>query len=148
MIRQGIRGAFALALRRRDRWERDVEDEIELHLTLRAERLLAEGKARADAYAEAVRRFGPLNDSRARLLKAAEHRERAMRRVELVDDLRQDLAFTLRTLKRQKGWTAVAVITLALGIGAATAVFSVASRGQKSLNADERGFELRFPRMN
>ena len=128
MIRDGIRRAFSLALRRRDRWERDVEDEIELHLTLRAEQLLAEGKAPADAYAEAVRRFGPLSDSRARLLKAAEHRERAMRRVELVDDLRQDLSFTLRTLKRQKGWTAVAVITLALGIGAAAAVFSVASR--------------------
>ncbi len=128
MIRDGIRRAFSLALRRRDRWERDVEDEIELHLTLRAEQMLAEGKAPADAYTEAVRRFGPLNDSRARLLKAAEHRERAMRRVELVDDLRQDLSFTLRTLKRQKGWTAVAVITLALGIGAATAVFSVASR--------------------
>jgi putative ABC transport system permease protein len=128
MIRDGIRRAFSLALRRRDRWERDVEDEIELHLTLRAEQLLAEGRAPADAYAEAVHRFGPLNDSRARLLKAAEQRERAMRRVELVDDLRQDLSFTLRTLKRQKGWTAVAVITLALGIGAATAVFSVASR--------------------
>ena len=128
MIRDGIRRAFSLALRRRDRWERDVEDEIELHLTLRAEQLLSEGRAPGDAYAEAVRRFGPLNDSRARLLKAAEHREQAMRRVELFDDLRQDMAFTLRTLKRQKGWTAVAVITLALGIGAATAVFSVASR--------------------
>ncbi len=111
MIRDGIRRAFSLALRRRDRWERDVEDEIQFHLTLRAEQLLAEGRTPADAYAEAARRFGPLHDSRARLLKAAEHRERAMRRVELLDDLRQDLSFTLRTLKRQKGWTAVAVIT-------------------------------------
>ena len=132
MIRDGIRRAFALALRggRRDRWEREVEDEIQLHLMLRAEQLLAEGRAPAEAYAEAVRRFGggALNDSRARLLKAAEHRERVMRRTEVFDDLRQDLTFTLRTLKRQKGWTAVAVITLALGIGAATAVFSVASR--------------------
>jgi predicted permease len=128
MIRDGIRRAFSLALRRRDRWERDVEDEIQFHLTLRAEQLLAEGRTPTDAYAEAARRFGPLHDSRARLLKAAEHRERAMRRVELLDDLRQDLSFTLRTLKRQKGWTAVAVITLALGIGAATAVYSVASR--------------------
>ncbi len=128
MIRDGIRRAFSLALRRRDRWERDVEDEIQFHLTLRAEQLLAEGRTPTDAYAEAARRFGPLHDSRARLLMAAEHRERAMRRVELLDDLRQDLSFTFRTLKRQKGWTAVAVITLALGIGAATAVFSVASR--------------------
>jgi predicted permease len=130
MIRRGIRRAFSLALRRRDRWERDVEDEIQLHLTLRAEQLLAEGRSPTDAYAEAVRLFGGggLDDSRAHLLRAAEHRERTMQRVELLDDLRQDLTFTLRTLKRQKGWTAVAVITLALGIGAATAVFSVASR--------------------
>jgi hypothetical protein len=47
MIREGIRRAFALALRggRRDRWEREVEDEIQLHLMLRAEQLLAEGRS-------------------------------------------------------------------------------------------------------
>ena len=48
-----------------------------------------------------------------------------MTRAQLVDAFLQDLSFALRTLGRQKGWTAVAILTLALGIGANTAVFSV-----------------------
>lgn len=127
MIRDGIRRVFTLALRRRDRWERDVEEEIKLHLALRAEQLAATGLSDDDAYREAVHRFGPLAESRARLLDAAKHRETRMERTEFLSDLRQDLAFALRTLGRQKVWTAITVGTLALGIGATTAVFSVVS---------------------
>jgi putative ABC transport system permease protein len=127
MIRGGIRRTFRLALRRRDRWEREVEDEIKLHLSLRAEQLMAQGAAPDDAYQEAVRRFGSLTESRARLLDAARHRERQMQRTEWASDIRQDLGFALRTLGRQKGWTAVTILTLALGIGSTTAVFSVVS---------------------
>ncbi|HEX3865766.1 MAG TPA: ABC transporter permease, partial [Gemmatimonadaceae bacterium] len=127
MIRNGIRRAFRLALHRRDRWERDVEDEIKLHLTLRAEQLVERGIAPADAYDEAVRRFGPLAESRARLIDTARHREHSMQRTEYLADMRQDLAFAFRTLRRDAGWTAVTVLTLALGIGATTAVFSVVS---------------------
>lgn len=127
MIRPSIRRAFRLALRRRDRWERDVEDEIKLHLALRAEQLMERGATADDAFREAVRRFGPVEESRARLLDAARHREQQMQRTEFLDDLRQDMAFALRTLRRQKGWTAITVFTLALGIGATTAVFSVVS---------------------
>jgi putative ABC transport system permease protein len=127
MIRAGIRRAFRLALYRRDRWEREVEDEIKLHLTLRAEQLVMQGATPDDAYREAARRFGPLTESRARLLDAARHREQQMHRTEYLDDLRQDVSFAARTLARQKGWTAVTILTLALGIGATTAVFSVVS---------------------
>jgi putative ABC transport system permease protein len=127
VIREGIRRVFDLALRRRDRWEREVEDEIKLHLALRAEQLMAGGLSGDDAYDEAVRRFGPPSESRAMLLDAAEHRETSMQRTEFVDDARQDLAFALRTLGRQKAWTAITIATLALGIGATTAVFSVVS---------------------
>ncbi|MDB4875759.1 MAG: permease [Gemmatimonadetes bacterium] len=127
MIRSGIPRLFRLAVRRRDRWERDVEDEIKLHLALRAEQLAAQGAAPDEAYREAVRRFGPLNESRARLLDAARHREQQMQRTEFFGDVRQDLSFALRTLGRQKGWAAITVLTLALGIGATTAVFSVVS---------------------
>jgi len=127
VIRGGVRRAFRLALRRRDRWEREVEDEIKLHLALRVEQLIAQGQNADDAYAEAIRRFGPLSQSRARLLAAARHREHQMQRTEFLSDLRQDVAFAFRTLRRQKGWTAVTVLTLALGIGATTAVFSVVS---------------------
>ena len=127
MIRTGSRRALSLALRRRDRWEREVEDEIKLHLTLRAAQLVDQGRSPDDAYAEAVRRFGPLTESRARLIEAARHREARMQRTEYLSDLRQDLTFALRTLRRDKGWTTVTILTLTLGIAAATAVFSAVS---------------------
>src|SRR5689334_3588254 len=127
MIRDGIRRVFDLALRRRDRWEREVEEEIKLHLLLRAEQLAQSGLSADEAHDEAVRRFGPLSQSRAALLDAARHRETRMERKEFLSDLRQDLAFALRTLGRQKIWTAITVGTLALGVGATTAVFSVVS---------------------
>jgi putative ABC transport system permease protein len=127
VIRAGIRRALSLALRRRDRWEREVEDEIKLHLTLRAEELVARGATPDDAYAEAIRRFGALTESRARLLEAARHREARMQRTEYLSDLRQDVTFAFRTLRRDKGWTTVTILTLTLGIAAATAVFSAVS---------------------
>src|SRR6185436_14496121 len=111
VIRDGIRRAFNLALRRKDQWEREVEEEIKLHLTLRAEQLMAHGATPTDAYHQAVRKFGALDDSRARLLEAARHRERQMKRIELFDEIRQDTLFALRTLSRQKGWTAITILT-------------------------------------
>jgi len=127
MIRAGIRRVFHLSLRGKSRWERDVEDEIRLHLELRAEQLVMRGASIDDAYREAVRRFGPLDQSRARLLDAARHREQRMQRTEYLSDLRQDVSFALRTLARNKSWTVVTILTFALGIGATTAVFSVVS---------------------
>jgi putative ABC transport system permease protein len=127
MIRRGVQRAFNLAIRRRDRWQADVEDEIELHLTLRAEQFMARGSSPSDAYAEAVRRFGPMSESRARMFDAARYREQRIQRIEYLAQLRQDVSFAFRTLHRQKGWTAITVFTLALGIGATTAVFSVVS---------------------
>jgi len=127
VIRTGIKRVFRLALHRRDRWEREVEDEIKLHLALRAEQLVAMGASPDDAYQEAVRKFGPLVESRARLIDAARHREQRMQRTEYLSDLRQDIGFALRSLGRQRSWTAVALLTFALGIGATTAVFSVVS---------------------
>jgi putative ABC transport system permease protein len=127
VIRSGIRRWFHLALRRRDHWEREVEDEIKLHLALRVEQLIANGATPDDAYREAIRRFGPLTESRARMIDAARKREEHMRRTEYFADFKQDLSFALRTLRRQKAWTTVTVLTLALGLGATTAVFSVVS---------------------
>lgn len=127
MIRAGIRRALSLALRRRDRWEREVEEEIKLHLALRAAQLVDQGQSPDDAYAEAVRRFGALTESRARLVEAARHREARMQRTEYLSDLRQDVTFAFRTLRRDKGWTTVTILTLTLGIAAATAVFSAVS---------------------
>ncbi|MFI5228905.1 MAG: ADOP family duplicated permease [Gemmatimonadales bacterium] len=127
MIRAGVRRAFRLALRRRDSWEREVEDEIKLHLALRVEELVARGMPVDRAYQTAIEKFGPLNESRARLIDAAKHREARMQRTEYLHDLWQDLTFATRTLRRDKGWATVTILTLALGIAASTAVFSVVS---------------------
>src|SRR5262245_1900265 len=98
MIRSNIRRWFHLALRRRDRWEREVEEEIKLHLAFRAEQLMAQGANPNDAYDEALRRFGPLSESRERMLDAARHREQHMERTEFFSNLRTDIAFALRTM--------------------------------------------------
>ena len=126
MKRSGVRRLFSLSLGR-DRWAREVEEEILTHLTIRAERLQALGMSPQAARDEALRRFGPLDESRAMMIEAATHREEYMRRKETFAELRQDLGFAFRTLGRNKGWTAVAVITLALGVAATTAVWSAAS---------------------
>ncbi len=65
MIRKGVRRLFHLALRRRDQWERDVEEEIKLHLAFRAEQLADRGMPPDAARAEAIHLFGPLSASRA-----------------------------------------------------------------------------------
>src|SRR6185503_7340080 len=126
VIRSDVRRLLTLKLRRRD-WEREVEDEIRLHLELRAESLAGQGMPADRATAEAIRRFGSLTEARARLVDAARHREQRMQRVEFWSTARQDLAFAVRTLGRNKTWTAVAVLTLGLGIGATTSVFSATS---------------------
>jgi hypothetical protein len=102
MIRGDIRRAFRLALRRRDRWEHEVEDEIKLHLTLRAEHLMAQGASADDASREAVRRFGPLTESRARLLEAARHREAGVCNAPDFSPISVRSVVRLRTLGRQK----------------------------------------------
>src|SRR5206468_12820910 len=127
MIRPRIKRLFTLGLRRQRSWERDVEDEIMLHLSMRAEQLASQGLNAAAARDEAVRRFGSLSESRTQLLSAARERDEQMRHIEFMDDIRQDVTFALRSLRRQRGWTAVAVATLALGIAATTAVWSAAS---------------------
>jgi putative ABC transport system permease protein len=126
MKRSGVRRLFSLSLRR-DRWAREVEEEILTHLTIRAERLQALGMSPQSARDEALRRFGPLDESRVMMIEAATHREEFMRRRETFAELRQDLTFASRTLSRNKGWAAVAVLTLALGIAATTAVWSAAT---------------------
>jgi putative ABC transport system permease protein len=126
MKRSGVRRLFSLSLRR-DRWADEVEEEILTHLTIRAERLQAFGMSPQAARDEAIRRFGPLDESRQRLIEAATHREHYMRRQETFAEFRQDLAFAFRTLSRNKGWAAVAVVTLALGIAATTSVWSAAT---------------------
>jgi predicted permease len=126
-IRPGIRRLFRLAVRQPDRIREESEDEIRLHLALRTAQLIDEGLPPHEARTEAERRFGPLGEVRERLHTSAAHRENRMHAIERLDDVRQDLRLALRRVRREPGFAAFAVVIVALGVAATTAVFSVMS---------------------
>ncbi|MBO0719357.1 MAG: ABC transporter permease [Blastocatellia bacterium] len=102
---------------RRDRFDRELEEEMRFHLEMKAEENLAAGILADEAQYAAQRQFG----------NQTLHQEasRDMWSFRFLEMLAQDIRFSLRIMKRNPGFTAVAVLTLTLGIGACTAVFSV-----------------------
>src|SRR6188474_350482 len=107
------------------RAEADVDDELLFHIDMRAREYMERGMSEADARLAATRRLGDLAAARRECIVITSRRERRMTRAQVVDAFVHDVRFAWRTLGRQKGWTIVAGVTLALGIGANTAVFSV-----------------------
>ncbi|HEU4630146.1 MAG TPA: ADOP family duplicated permease, partial [Gemmatimonadaceae bacterium] len=104
----------------------DMDEEIDTHLALRVEDLRRRGLSEADAQTEARRRFGEsLTEERLRLASSAAHRDARLRRRDLLGGLRQDVRFALRQMRRAPAFTALAVLTMALAVGATTAIFTV-----------------------
>ena len=102
-----------------------MDEELRVHLEMRIEELVAKGMSSDAARREALRQFGDLEYTRRYCRNQDERKEAGMRWNLLVDELAQDLRNGLRQFARNPGVTAIAVVTLALGIGANTALFSI-----------------------
>ena len=104
---------------------RDVADELRFHLEMRTREFMEQGMSPEDAQRAAVAAFGDVAAIDVRLRMERESRERGRARKDRAEALAMDVRLALRTLRQNIGFTAATLATLALGIGAATAVFTV-----------------------
>ncbi len=105
--------------------DEEVRAELAHHIELRTQELVERGMDRDTAHAEAVRRFGDVRRMETQLATLGDRRDRTIAWREWREELRQDVIFALRQCRLHPGFTLAAVLTLALGLGLTTAIFSV-----------------------
>lgn len=96
-----------------------LREEMDFHLAMKMQELMEDGMTESDACGAARRQFG--NST----LKQEEARETWIAR--WLNDLLQDCAYAIRTIRKQPGFAAVAVLSAALGIGACSLIFGIAN---------------------
>jgi len=104
---------------------RDVDAELSFHFDMRIAELRGRGLSEGAARQQATREFGDLESTRAYCRREDESAVREERRADRLTEWRQDLAYTVRTLLRAPGFAVASLLTLAIAIGANTAVFAV-----------------------
>ena len=107
------------------RVERDVDTELAFHLDMRIRRLVERGMDPATARAEALRQFGDWDTVRAEMLDIDHQQEKTVKRANYLAELRQDVTYALRSLRNNVGFALVIILSLAIGIGANTAIFTL-----------------------
>ncbi len=117
-----------------NRVDASLKSEIELHLQEQIDENIAAGMSPAEARAAAVRAFGPVG--------LIEEQCRDTRRVAFIENVAQDLRYTLRSLLRQPTLMAAAVLSIAVAVGANTAIFSLASELMFAMPSAQRPDQL------
>src|SRR5580704_13630724 len=113
--------AFRLSsLFRKRKIEEDLSEEIRLHLEMQTAANLAAGMSSKEASYAALRDFGAVEDIKEQL--------RDQRGIPWIEQLAKDIRYAVRQLRRSPGFTGVAFLTLALGIGVNSTAFTVLNR--------------------
>lgn len=103
----------------------DVDEELRFHLDTRIDALVALGHSTESAREQALHEFGDMDDARRYIGAVDRDIEAARRRSDIMSDLWSDILYAARKLRAAPAFTLAAIVTLALGVGANTAMFSV-----------------------